>query len=57
MPAANDNAQNNPMAELLDALRLGQRVGPTLDEITLRAMREDWSPEKFRAALQEVNLA
>lgn len=51
MKPANDN-HADPITEMLGALRLGQSMGAQMDAITLRAMREDWSAERYG---QEIN--
>lgn len=43
----------NAVAEILDSFRLGQRLGAQMDSITLRAMREDWSPERYKAEIDK----
>lgn len=50
---ANDNTCD-PVREAINAIAIGFKFAASMDAITLRAMRENWTPEQFRQALVEV---
>ena len=52
--AANDNHTPDLMTEMVNAIFAGQKLAAAMDGLTLRAMREGWTPEKYH---EEVNAA
>ena len=54
MYCAGSSRPNEYVSELLDALALGQKYSRDLDEITLQSMRENWSTEQCKTAIDKA---